>query len=661
MGVAYKGEIEFSSTEVVVFPPQKWEYEVGADEIVAIDSRHIISYFRDGNICSRYEDDLWRLTYSFNEREWLPLKFAEIKDFESRQLLKRLMFAIIYFSRGRSATIKSPSTIFHFFRVLKDLHEYAVKSNKTILKLFQNKKLEKDFITEIISKKKYNAPTMIQLINFLQKIDDNIIGFHYTSDLTNEALLNKYYQESVNSARQTECIPPRILQNAQQMRWKHVERAIKELHKIILLIETLLVEPLNYYESPQSKKKAKAAEIDKYMTFRQLIQELELDSFCKEYKIQKRSDLIGYISRLTRTSRNLIYGYTGMRNNEGETLLVDCYKEKGAGTHPVIVAVEKKNGTPTEHQFVTIKEIGKVIAIHGIISKTIARHINIEEKHLPLMLNPDLMRSGRCAKHLEALSGLFHGELLLDESKLILTQDEMNLTLKTTEPNRDWDTDTDYKVGKPWKFTYHQYRRSIAVYALNTGLVSLTALGKQYRHLFEATTAHYGNGHFIAQPLAGINSKYHIKREIDDQREYYEGLAMYRDLMFNLEQPISGFAPKYAENQEINPIDQILDMETPSTLAKKIKNQEIVYSNTAIGSCKSIMPCDGHIMLFYAGCTGCSDALVNDDKLEHTIQCTLEFKKKLDIHMAGSVELRDVEKDLESLVELQKKRQGNEK
>jgi hypothetical protein len=260
---------------------------------------------------------------------------------------------------------------------------------------------------------------------------------------------------------------------------------------------------------------------------------------------------------------------------------------------------------------------------------------------------------------MEAISIYPENELPLDESRLILTDEEMKNTLKATEPNREWENDSDYQVGKVWKFKWHQYRRSIAVYALNSGLVSLTALGKQFRHFFEATTAHYGNGHFVAQPLAGTDSVYHVKHEMDNQREKYESLAMYRDMMFNLERPESGFAPDENHGTDVTSEDQILDLITPDTIAKKLKQGQVAYTNTAIGSCKSIKPCDGHIMLFFAGCVDCEDAEVNDDKLIRTIESVIEFKQDLETHMPGSVELRDIETDLAALARLQQKRLGD--
>lgn len=658
MGVAYKESIEFMVTGAVMYPPQAWEYTLDVNKLNEIDPKHIISYHLDGNVYSRYQDDIWYLTYSLNEKQWQMLDFTRLTSIEDCLLAKRLMFTIIYFSQGKEGTTKSPKSIYDFYgQVLYPMHKYSSKEGFPFRQLFESKEKMKRYVATVIKNHKNRATYHRLFLVFLKMLDENVSGVHYDYDDKHIQLLMKCAKEYRKGIKQTECIPPRILQNAQQMRWEHIDIAQKSLPKLIRLIERLMDEPLNYNLSKQWKKRAEVAGIENYTTFTQLVFELDLVDYCKRYKIKDRTSLIGYISRLTRTSRQLIYGYTGMRNDEGNLLLIGCYQEKGAGSHPVIIGIEKKNGIPVEHPFVTVQVIKRVIDIHETITKIIAKRRHLDEIYLPLMLNPQWIGNGN-AKYLEAMSSPKDGELELDTSRLILTEEDMKLTLKATEPDRDWDNDKNYQVGKPWRFGNHQYRRSIAVYALNTGLVSLTALGKQYRHLLEATTAHYGNGHFTAQPLAGTNSKYHIKREMDDQREYYEGLAMFRDMMFNLERPVSRFAPNQDEFQDIHPEDQILCSETPDTIAKKIKNHEISYSNTAIGSCKSVKPCDGHIMLFFAGCVECDDAVVNDDKLQHTIQSTRDFKEILEENMPGSIELRDIEIDLLALVQLQQKRQG---
>lgn len=665
MGVAVSKQVSgFAVTEAVAFPPQSWEYEENTLEIIKIDHSQIISYNLNGEVCSRYGDDIWRLTYSLNPKQHKPLDFTKISDHSDRDLAKRLMFAVIHFSKGKGKTIKAPASITSLYGLaILPMQQYSYKEGIKLSNFFEQKRIVSSYLTSIVKVNSNRARENKTMLAFLARLPENISGIHYDYDIKHNELLAKYIKEWEDGLNQSECIPPRILQNAQQMRWEHIEAVYQVLPTLVQFIERLLQNPFNYYSFETNLyTKAKKANIPlpkAFLTPQDLIEELDFGVFCQQYEIKGRESLKHFLSKLANTCRHLIYGYTGMRNDEGCLLEIGCYQDKGAGIHPIINGLEKKNGIPTSHPFVTIKEIKKVIDIQEAITLTIAKYTNPDKASLPLLFNSSWITGGNRIAHLEAISIHPEKELPLDESKLVITNEEMDKTLKATEPERDWDNDKNYGVGKVWKFKWHQYRRSIAVYALNSGLVSLTALGKQFRQFFEATTAHYGNGHFVAQPLAGTDSTYHVKYEMDTQREKYEALAMYRDMLFNLEHPESGFAPDESSDGDITPEDQILDPITPDTIAKKLKLGHVSYTNTAIGSCKSIKPCDGHIMLFYAGCVDCKDAEVNDDKLERTIESTIEFKQDLEIHMPGSVELRDIETDIAALARLQQKRLGD--
>lgn len=662
MGLAIHNErSEYNAIESVIYPPQPWNYNESIAAINEIDPKQIISYDIEGRVYSHYEDDVWYLTYSLNPKLHDQIDFDKIKSAEDRVLIKRVMFAVIHFSKGKGNSIKAPSSIQPFYgKVLLPMHEYASRLNFSLASLFEHKQRIRHYLSTIVKMNNNRAQTHTTLFRFLQKMPKNISGVRYNAEPRHEKLLSQYTKEYKNKLNQSECIPPRILQNAQKMRWEHIYAVDEVLPKLIQFISRLMDEPFNYYSfKGHTKRKAKKAGMPppkSFMTPQQLIEELELVAFCKRYEIEGRESLKHYLSRLSSTSRHLIYGYTGMRNDEGCLLEVGCYQDKGAGVHPVINGLEKKNGIPETHPFVTVTEIKKVIEVQENITRTIAKYTHPDEMFLPLLFNSTWIV--RSTKHLEADTKYPNRELPLDESQLIITKEEMDNTLKATEPERDWDNDKNYQVDKVWKFKWHQYRRTIAVYALNTGLVSLTALGKQFRHFFEATTAHYGNGHFVAEPLAGTDSKYHVKYEMDNQREEYEAIVMYRDMMFNLERPESGFAPQGNNEEDIMPEDQILNPQTHGTVAKRLKSGESSYTNTAIGHCKSLKPCDGHMMLFFAGCVGCIDAEVNDDKLENTIQSTNKLKLDLELHMPGSVELRDIETDLVALARFQQKRQG---
>jgi len=651
----------FTVTGDLPHPPQNWQFtEHGTDEAY-IDPQTVISYDQETGIpISRFKDDIWRLTWSLNRKKHAQITFTHIVNPDDRKLIKRLLFIIIQLSKGKNGSLKAPKTLVGIYGdAILPLHHYAVRHNTSLEAMLTNTHAMRRYITSVIKVRKRLTVHSIGLFRLLARLkQQKWSGIAYEYDSEHLRVLAKYYKEYVDSLEQSECIPPRILRNAQRLRWEHVERVWKVRTYLVKMIDRLMTEPLqyapNYDSANKSAKKRGLLRPDQYLLFSDLADELGLVSFCEAYEINGKKALIGFLSALSKTCRHLIYGYTGMRNDEGCTLWLGCYQKKGANLAPIIYGVESKNGLPIKHPFVTIEEIKKVIDLQTAITKAIAKHSHPGIKELPLLFNPEWIIGAR-AVHMEANTALHRGsELPLDETQLIITKEDIEKTLKPTEPNRDWDNDPDYQEGMVWKFNWHQYRRSIAVYSLRSGLVNVTALGNQYRHLLEATTNHYSNGHYVAQPLEGTDSKYHVSHEAERLRQEHHARALWRDMLINLDRPESGFAPVDTGDEPIEPSEQIEDIDGSQTIAAKMKRGEIGHTNTAIGSCKSLTPCDGHMMLIWKPCLECPEKVPNRDKVDHLISVQGRFVEKVAMDMPGSIELHDQQKDLEALKEFRK-------
>jgi hypothetical protein len=651
----------FTITKDMPYPPQSWKYEENDTNEAYIDPETVISYDQDtGKPHSRYKNDIWRFTWSLSRKKHKQVAFTSIKNQQDKILIKRLMFIIMHLSKGKKGSIKSPISLKSIYiDSLLPMHRFAAHLDISIEALLNNPQMMRRYITTEIKSKKYRSGLTIGLINFLARLQQqNWFGIVYKYDSEHLRVLAMYYKEYVNSQEQSECIPPRILRNAQRMRWEHVDIAWKVRIKLAAMIDRLMIEPLQYAASNTTARsilrKRGVSRPNPYIFFGELANELELDSFCDIYTINGRKSLVGYLSALSKTCRHLIYGYTGMRNDEGCSLWIGCYHENGAGLAPVINGIESKNGIPIIHPFVTIKQIKKVIDLQTVITRAIAKHSHSGIKELPLLFNPGWISGGR-AMHMEVNTQLDRGnELPLDKLQLIITKEDVEKTLKATEPDRDWDNDPHYHVGMVWKFNWHQYRRSVAVYSLRSGLVNITALGTQYRQLLEATTIHYGNGHYIAQPLEGTDSKYHVSYEAERLRDEHHARALWRDMLINLDRPESGFAPADTGDTQVAPSEQIEDIDGLQTIAAKMKRGEIGHTNTAIGSCKSLTPCDGHMMLIWKPCLECAEKVPNINKVDHLIDVQGRFVEKVALDMPGSIELRDQQEDLEALKEFRK-------
>ena len=88
------------------------------------------------------------------------------------------------------------------------------------------------------------------------------------------------------------------------------------------------------------------------------------------------------------------------------------------------------------------------------------------------------------------------------------TKEDLN-ELYIFNPLEDWESYEDIEIGKPWRFKTHQFRRSLTVYSIRSGLVKIPTLKKQLQHISYDMTLHYGN-----------NEPYRVCRRVNILRDY---------------------------------------------------------------------------------------------------------------------------------------------
>ncbi len=230
-------------------------------------------------------------------------------------------------------------------------------------------------------------------------------------------------------------------------------------------------------------------------------------------------------------------------------------------------------------------------------------------------------------------------ELPIDKDAILIAEHHI-VELEDIAPGRNWRDDTNFQIGKPWGFKFHQYRRSLAVYALNSGVISLVALQTQFGHLFKEMTAYYGYGTGSAKSLIGTDSPEHIKSEIKRLKPQFDFLAYTKNVLFSRE-PLYGAHGVFVQKNETSIRDYILTNRKDTM--EKFKNGLLRYQETALGGCTTIEPCNSHLMGSLVNCIGCEGAGIKKSKLISAIQ---EQKRFLDSLSKESLEYRTESRDL---------------
>ncbi len=80
--------------------------------------------------------------------------------------------------------------------------------------------------------------------------------------------------------------------------------------------------------------------------------------------------------------------------------------------------------------------------------------------------------------------------------------------LEHIDPHRAWRSEEKFHLGKPWLFTSHQLRRSLALYAQRPGFVSLPSLRRQLQHITNEMSRYYAKGSSFAENFIGDDKEH---------------------------------------------------------------------------------------------------------------------------------------------------------
>jgi hypothetical protein len=122
----------------------------------------------------------------------------------------------------------------------------------------------------------------------------------------------------------------------------------------------------------------------------------------------------------------------------------------------------------------------------------------------------------------------------------LITQDDV-AELKRIDPYRAWEAEAEFAVGARWPFTRHQLRRTLALYAHRSGLVTLPSLKRQLQHITAEMSLYYARGSAFAKSFLDFGKK-HFAQEWADARGLSAYLAYASQLLFSDERLFGGHA-----------------------------------------------------------------------------------------------------------------------
>ena len=622
-------------------------------DINEIRQDFIISRDKDGKILSLYKDNVWNLkTYVSNPSQHGIIDFENRIESSNISDVKKLMFLLIVFGSGRNGSQYSVETLGHYFNdVMVPLSKFALENKTTITKIIENNILLNSYINNKCSnlgKVQCLSSTLVFLDNLSNRSTQ--INFQRNKDIFK--LLKSKINDFSAEHHQTSIIPSRILAESIRQRWIQIEEIETNLTNLIKFLD-MCIESERFASSETMINKYKW-DCNKTLQWKEAINFYQLNNLFKKYSLKNRINFKGFITKIQGTCKHLLHAYTGMRN--GEMLNTQSNRLESVPTNSgicrIISTTSKFTGTNQNAKWVTSKEVERIIFILRSINQVIAKHYNLNLNDLPLFLSGNIFVEKGKIRDNENIRAKRkfdkRDELPLDYSSLRLTIEDKQ-EIEEIDFNKNI---RDLEIGLPWEFKTHQYRRSLAIYSIQSGLVSLGALQIQMKHLFREMTLYYGNGASYARKLFDI-PKEHIANDLDALKPELGTLAYIKNVIFS-DEKLFGAHGSFVENntKQNNHKFKTYFLENRDKTLKQFKNGEIAYKETALGGCIATEACDSRLTRSITACFDCHGGILKKSKVDNVIQKQKEFISFLDL---SSIEYRTEVEDLNRLEELKSK------
>jgi integrase len=628
----------------------------------------VISRDTKGNILSRYGDLTYDLApYSSTKNSKTKIPFDSIEGSSYQYEARWLWFICYRFSKGKNNNNLSVGVLYaRFTGFIKPLCQFAKLNNVPAIQALKTKKLLTKFIykNDTAMFNKQVLPTL-KLYHYLK----DIIGFDVA--LTNSVFdaLEKRNSVVTSNKKQTELIPPRLYGLWLNEAWSIVEEFEQVSKGISNLLNQLVIEPpphkTNY--SPVMRKQAWEKWIEKYG--------LCTLASSKGFATDRRKFFF-YLSDFALICKGLIHFYSGMRDDEVLSLNYNCleldklHKRKRAR---LIGNTTKYIGNKKQEQWVTTEDLERVISVLQTIAKPIASLIDVTiepkikkgQTPCPLFLSINYLISKAYQKKFPQgkvrnwkstpLSNSLSVNSLFNKDLMKITEEDIKY-LEQFDPERNW-RQSKYSIGKIWHLKTHQFRRSLAVYSAQSGLVSIGSLQAQLKHLCQEVTFYYGNGAERAGSIFDIESNNHMAHEFLREKPLADYTAWVWQILFS-DEKLDGINGRVIERTiKANTSEaKVLIYQDRKKTIKQFKDGQRAYTETPLGGCETTTPCDKKLMHSITACIDCTKADLKPSKVSRTIDSMTIFVNSL---TPDSVEYRTEQSELDQLIKLQERMERN--
>ena len=628
----------------------------------------VVSRSKDGSALSVYGDSSWDVTpydpdgntRRINFTTWYEGKQTTLRKGISEEM-RWVMHLLRYMRPG------DPLSNGGLLRYLQALRFLARACEVRSISL-ENMLSSPALLVETIEGNSQYAAVIGSLLRLLNSLGSDVVGYHVTGNTTRDRLsfLHKQYKKDL---QQHSPIPTRIYSLiilALTDNLNDFERAIDRLLAIYSLVTSDPVIGRSLSRQTVIKRGMKErCEVSSGMkaTFADLLDKFELRSFFANRGYAESVDgLSTAISEAQITASFQIQTFSGMRRDEVRSLPFQCIETvKRNGKHHHIIdgrTTKLSNGLVKRARWVTSESGRQAVLLSQKIAQTIYRCRGATNRQLsadnnsfwlfvaPLCARDDQSGEGlnltHTTLHLKKYPGLrARFEPVIEERDL--------LELESIDPHRAWRSEAKFQVGQRWCLQSHQLRRSLALYAQRSGLVTLPTLKRQLQHITHEMTLYYARGSAFAKNFIG-DEKEHFGVEWQETQPISQYLSYVAN--FLLSDDIHFGAHVNWVDHHLKDSDGTLLLNREETL-KRFKAGQLAYKETILGGCVKIGECDTNPLdHLEVNCLAnhCKNMVGRLDKLNRVIAVQMHRVKRLEAMDPMSSEFRNEKSDLELFI-----------
>lgn len=614
---------------------------------------HVMTRDINGEPLSLYKSSSWDFT-AYRPATSIGSLIINFEKFPSRSVndIKRVLFIIIYYSSGSRL---KPTTLFTYLKALRSIANFAADKNVSLISVLSEKEILKKYLRTKPVKTTLAALRVV--LHHLLTIGPRVSGIYGVNQEL--VLLVKLAIKQSGKDKQHPVIPNRIFAKLITDLSTFFEELQIYEERIYALISEM--EKNKGYGREHATQREHGIRKLYFPTFMEAIALHDLEEFSQKFGIKKSISVGNFIKKIQHAAQTTISIFTGMRRGEVVNLKINCLYGVNQKNEPITVkaVTSKLHDQDLVTEWISSSAIIAPIRIAENLSRIILASITLPMEERPLfpstkylgfscavpsnnkrtVINASSVKSAECFT-------------LFNSNPYIISKEDL-VFLDNIDPLRDWSNENAFKLGAIWRFTNHQYRRSLAYYVAQSGLVSLPELKQQLKHITKAMTLYYSKFH------ASKRSKVSYYNEFYD---YVLDVKPEADAVAYLTNVIKSEDQLYAaKGKRVDHAHKLFLTDDREDLVKRFKKGEIAYSDTPVGVCTTNEPCTKRAMIEVSACINCPSAIIKPSNLERVIQRQKLLLKECARNSTDDFEYRVEAAELRNLTEYQSKILESEK